>query len=153
MNCLGFPNLQPSTQGTVKSLGTVDGGNGIVLTPDPIVEDGTIALLVDLKKATNNIAFGTDNWATANPIGDNNLAVGNSNMFDIYGNENVAFGNANLRVKTAGALSNNVAVGSRVMEIVSGSSSGNVGVGHDIVSNNFSRFFLRIVIGFYDPID
>lgn len=137
MNCLAFPNIVSAT-GTLTSLSASTDGTGIVLTPDPIIETGTIGLIVDLKASNTNFALGTDNWATSDPVGDNNLAIGNSNMFDIYGNENVALGNANLRVKTAGALSNNVAIGSRVMEVVNGSSSGNVGIGHDIITENFS---------------
>lgn len=116
--------------------------NGIVLTPNPLGGQntvGTIALEVDLKASGQNFALGTDNWTTF-PIttGDNNIAVGNSNMSDIVGNENVALGYANLRNINGGSTSNIVAIGARVMETVNGSHFNNIGIGHDIIGVNFS---------------
>jgi hypothetical protein len=116
--------------------------NGIVLTPNPLGGQnttGTISLDVDLKSSGQNFALGTDNWTTF-PIttGDNNIAVGNSNMYDIVGNENVALGYANLRNINGGSTSNIVAIGARVMETVNGSHFNNIGIGHDIIGVNFS---------------
>jgi len=139
MNCLAFPNIVSAT-GTLTSLSAAtESGLGIVLTPDPIVENGTIGLAVDLKASGNNFALGTDNWATF-PItfGDNNIAVGNDNMSDIIGDENIAFGHANLRVIYGGTTSNTVSIGARVMETISGSHFNNIGIGHDIIGVNFS---------------
>ena len=116
--------------------------NGIVLTPNPLGgqnTSGTISLDVDLKSSGQNFALGTNNWVTF-PIttGDNNIAVGNSNMSDVVGNENVALGFANLRVINGGSTSNTVSIGARVMETINGTHFNNIGIGHDIIGVNFS---------------
>ena len=147
MNVLGFTNIVSAT-GTLTSLSdATESGSGIVLTPDPIVENGTIGLVVDLKASDNNFALGTDNWATSVPAGIDNVAIGNANMFDMVGNENVALGNANLRDRTGGSMSNNIAIGSRVMEIVTNNIQNNIGIGHDILNNDTAFSTNNIVIG------
>jgi hypothetical protein len=142
MDYAGFniANGGASSAGYITELTSTD--NGIVLTPNPLggqTTIGTISLDVDLKSSGRNFALGTDNWLTF-PIttGDNNIAVGNSNMSDIVGNENVALGYANLRVINGGSTSNTVSIGARVMETVNGSHFNNIGIGHDIIGVNFS---------------
>lgn len=142
MDYAGFPSAigGATSSGYINNLESTD--NGIILTPNPLGgqnTSGTISLEVDLKTSGQNFALGNDNWVTS-PIttGDNNIAVGNNLMYDIVGNENVALGFANLRVINGGSSSNIVAVGARVMENINGSHFNNIGIGHDIISTNFS---------------
>ena len=148
MNCLAFPNIVSAT-GTITSLSaSTDGNIGIVLTPDPIIETGTIGLVVDLKASGTNFALGTNNWITT-PItnGNNNVAVGNNNMSNLEGNENIAIGYSNLRVITDGFISNNIAIGTRAMEYVDNNCANNIAIGRDVLNNNITYATNNIVIG------
>lgn len=140
MNCLGFPNIVSAT-GTITSLSAAtDGGTGIVLTPDPIVETGTIGLAVDLKTINGNFALGFNNWQSQVPIGGSNLVVGNVNMGDMLGDENIAIGNNNMDNVIAPSVLNNIAIGSRVMQRMAGGNHDNIAIGQangpEVGSNN-----------------
>jgi len=150
MNCLGFTNIVSAT-GTLTSLSAAtDGGTGIVLTPDPIIENGTIGLVVDLKADGTNIALGSNNWTGASPSGDNNLTIGNSNMFNLMGNDNIVLGH-NLQTIDFSEINDSIVIGHASMDatlistsdIVIGSnniqqmgnSNNNLVIGHNNLTN------------------